>query len=334
MISQRIMLKKNTYLAVTFYLFYFFIIILLCRHFTPGLSNEKLKFPYGEKVLILSSFFHHKNKESLEAMLKHLEWNYKYGSTDDIHSHDIIYSPAAPVNTALYPKKKFIFGPHFSVFPNEMLQNINNVHNNSIYILPSQWVTNVWQTMNTQLLPMKTFAFSVNTKKFNENKNAKTKVFVYFKRRKIEELEQVTTFLNGMKVEYRVFDYMQRYDEKDYLSYLQSSKYGIILNAHESQGFAIEEALSSNTPLLVWNSKLMSQEQGGNYSDIPCTSIPYWDKRCGEYFYESDEFESTFEKFLNKLETYRPREYVVEKLSVCTRSNAFKSLIKMIGSNL
>ena len=67
---------------------------------------------------------------------------------------------------------------------------------------------------------------------------------------------------------------------------IANSKYGIILDAHESQGFAIEEALSCNVPLLVWNVSSMSQEEGGNYQHIPATSIPYWDKRCGENFYQ------------------------------------------------
>ena len=51
---------------------------------------------------------------------------------------------------------------------------------------------------------------------------------------------------------------------------MQKAKYGIILDAHESQGFAIEEALSCNVPLLVWNTKFMSQEYGSRYENIPC----------------------------------------------------------------
>jgi hypothetical protein len=280
--------------------------------------------------LILDSSFHHKNKESLEAMLKHLHWNYKYGSIEDIKDYNIIYSPCKPINTASHPNKKFIFGPHFSVFPNNMLQQINNLYNNSIYIQPSQWATDAWINMNArQFLPVHSFSFPVNTSKFNDNdnNNTKTKVFVYFKRRKNEELEQITNFLKKKKEEYRVFDYVKRYDESEYIHYLQSSKYGIILDAHESQGFAIEEALSCNVPLLVWNTKYMSQEQGGNYPNIPCTTIPYWDARCGEYFYESNEFEKAFDTFAHKLETYQPREYIQEKLSVVRRSLELKALI-------
>lgn len=34
----------------------------------------------------------------------------------------------------------------------------------------------------------------------------------------------------------------------------------------------------------------MSQEEGYNYPDIPANVIPYWDERCGEFFYR-EEFE-------------------------------------------
>ena len=59
----------------------------------------------------------------------------------------------------------------------------------------------------------------------------------------------------------------------------------------------------------------MSQEYGYNYPDIPATVIPYWDERCGEYFYKVEEFETTYNKFITKLENYKPREYILENLS-------------------
>jgi hypothetical protein len=72
-------------------------------------------------------------------------------------------------------------------------------------------------------------------------------------------------------------------------------------NAHESHGFNIEEALSCNVPVLVWNTRFLSQEYNSTYTDYPCTAIPYGDERCGEYFYESTEFENTYNKFIFKL---------------------------------
>ena len=101
------------------------------------------------------------------------------------------------------------------------------------------------------------------------------------------------------------------------------------MGRHESQGFALEEALSCNVPLLVWDVKSMNEEHGSNYNNIPATVIPYWDKRCGENFYNLNELESVFSKFILNINNYKPREYVLENLTfnVCE-----KNLINLIKS--
>ena len=280
------------------------------------------------KILIIGDF-HHKNKEGLERLLKYLNYDYKIVNyINDINNYDIIYSPCYPIDTSKYPDKKFIFGPHFSVFPDNRLMYINNVHNNSIYIQPSDWAKDVWVNMGVEnIIPVKPFAFPVNTEKFNDLGKERSKVFIYHKRRNPEELNYIETYLNNKNIEYKIFDYVKRYNEQEYLEYLQESKYGIIVDAHESQGFALQEALSCNVPLLIWNTKYMSQEYGGNFNEIPCTTIPYWDERCGEYFYEKNEFIETYDIFIDKLDTYKPREYVLDNLSVEVCAENFKRLI-------
>lgn len=281
------------------------------------------------RVLILSQF-HHKNQEGLLLILQHLQWEFKFGKPVEIPQFNIIISPIYSVDTSLYPKQFFIFGPHFSVYPNQLLNNIHNVHNNCIYLQPSDWAREFWKGMGVeQFVPLKTFSFPVNTNKFHPISNSnRNKVFIYFKRRKAQELDYLCTFLKNKGIEYSLFDYIQRYREEDYLSFVQQSKYGIILDAHESQGFAIEEALSCNVPLLVWSVTSLNQEEGGNYPDIKATTIPYWDERCGEYFTKQEEFEMTFELFLQKIETYQPREYIMEHLSLNVRAKAFQKLIQ------
>ena len=281
------------------------------------------------KILVVGNF-HHKNRESLEKILKYLKFEYKFGDMNDITNFKVIISPNIPINTSVFPNKFFIFGPHFSVFPNQLLYKINNVHKNSIYLQPSEWALNVWKKFNVEsIIPLKVFYFPVNTKKFKPMENIKKeKVFIYFKRRKQEELTFLKKFLHNKNIEFKVFDYVKRYKEEDYLKYLQESKYGIILDAHESQGFAIEEALSCDVPLLVWNVTSMNQEEGINYPDIPATSIPYWDNRCGESFYNKEEFEEKYNEFTSKLDTYKPREFVLDKLGIDKCANNFKKLIK------
>jgi hypothetical protein len=283
------------------------------------------------KILIIG-WAHHKNITGLKLLLHNINYQYKVGNVDEINSFDIIYSPDNPINTSLYPSKKFIFGPHFSVFPSNKLLDINNICQNSIYTQPSVWVCELWKNYDAEkFIPIKVFPFPVEVDKFCPNQNNyKNEVFIYFKRRNPQELEYVKHFLNNKNISYKIFDYVQKYNEDDYLHCLQNAKYGIIIDAHESQGFAIQEALSCNVPLLVWNTSVMSQEYGSNYQNIPCSSIAYWDERCGEYFYKVEEFETTYNKFINKLETYNPRAYIMDNLSPQKCGEQFIELIASI----
>ena len=282
-------------------------------------------------LILIIDHFHHKNESGLNSILQCLCWEFKYGTVKDIPNYDIIYSPNKPINTSQYPNKKFIFGPHFSVFPNGKLHQIHNICKNSIYTQPSAWVVNMWKNRGcNRILPIVPFPFPVNTEKFKPlTSDGRDKVFIYFKRRKPEELEFLKAELDKRGTRYVIFDYIKRYNEEDYLKYLQDSKYGIILDAHESQGFAIEEALSCNVPLLVWDAKSMHQEHGSgpSYNNIPCTTIPYWDKRCGEYFYEAEELETKMDIFLQKLDEYKPREFILENLSVEKCAEKLQNLI-------
>lgn len=272
------------------------------------------------KILFIKSHVHHKNFNFI-LKCKNIDFTivnyendaYKYNFND----YDAIYSPCHPIDVSKYPNTKFIFGPHFSIFPDEKLNLIKST--NSVYNSLSDWVINLWSSFeysnNLKIIKM---PFGVDTEKFNCIKNIqeRTKVFVYFKRRKPYELSYLLNFLQSKNVEIKIFDYISKYSEEEYLYYLQNSKYGIWLDAHESQGFALQEALSCNVPLLVWNVSSMNQEYNSTYNNIPATTIPYWDERCGEYFFNEQELENTYNLFISKLETYKPREFILEKLSV------------------
>jgi hypothetical protein len=137
----------------------------------------------------------------------------------------------------------------------------------------------------------------------------------------------LTDFLNYNNIPFIFFSFQNKYNENDFLNVLQHAKYGIWLGAHESQGFALQETLSCNVPLLVWNVSSMKQEYGYNYDDILATSIPYWDKRCGEYFYNQNDFFITFNKFISNLHNYNPREFILEHLSIDVCEKHFYKLI-------
>jgi hypothetical protein len=248
----------------------------------------------------------------------------------DLNTFDAVFSPCEIIDVSKYPNTKFIFGPHCCLFPHE--KNLALVKGkNSIYIQPSSWPIYFWKCcdIKTTELNLMPFAFGVDTERFVNTKDiqSRNQVFIYFKRRHPNELHYLENFLKSKNISYRIFSYVDRYVENDYLNYLQNSKYGIWLDAHESQGFALEEALSCNVPLLVWNISSMKQEYGTSYNNIPATTIPYWDETCGEFFYNGNELNNTFEIFVSKLDTYKPRDFILNNLSIDICENNLIDLV-------
>lgn len=290
------------------------------------------------RVLFITSGLHHKNLHSINNY-KNIDFH-KINSINEISNYDLsnydcVFSPCFPIDISLYQTTYFIFGPQFSVFPDSRINFIKS--SKTSYIILSKWVKNIWQSFPVcNNLNLVDIPFGVDTNIFCElvpisNRN---KVFIYYKRRNPAELFLIESFLRNQNIEYKIFDYVQKYDEPEYLNYLQQAKFGIWLDAHESQGFALEEALSCNVPLLVWNVQSMNQEYGSQYNDIPATTIPYWDSRCGEYFYKDVDFISTFQLFLSKLDSYQPRQYVLENLSMEFCEQQFINILQnMISKN-
>jgi hypothetical protein len=270
------------------------------------------------KILIIG-YIHHKNKLGLEMIFNFLKIEYKF-SKNYIKGFDILYSPSENIVKNI----PTFYGPHFSVFPNEKIFNLKK----GIYIQPSLWVKELWG--NVKNIPVHFFPFPVEIDKFKHDKDIseKKEVIIYFKRRSPKELTYLKEFLDNKKINYHLFSYNDKYNEENYLKILKNTKYMLVLDAHESQGFALEEAMSCNVPLLVWNVKFLNQEEGCNYPKVYATTIPYWDERCGEFFFEKEKFEETFEKFINNLNNYKPREFILENLSVEKCSKLFEDIIK------
>lgn len=280
------------------------------------------------KLYVKSGWCHPKNMDALKKY-KGLEViPEEYGRLRDCQ---YVYSPSQIMVVNNYPDKKFVFGPHFQLDMEDFRLDAI-IGPNSVYIQPCE-MTIGYCRINSRGNKIKflSMPFAVDTEKFKDIGKPRDKVFIYFKRRYDHELANVKGFLDSKHVDYKIFDYNKEYREDDYLSYLQSSKYGIIIDGSESQGFAIEEALSCNVPLLVWNiryfedSKIHPREkipatkisygEAKVISKRPGTSIPYWDGRCGEVFYGINEIQERYDTFISKLGTYKPRDYILENLS-------------------
>jgi hypothetical protein len=275
------------------------------------------------------------NKKILDILTKYKNIHFTYVCHFEyinVSEFDAVFCHNSHADIKKYPNTTFIFGPDLCVFPHQM--NISQfIGPNTIYVQPSQWVIDYWKLYPPcNNLKMKQLPFGIDTDLFCPDASIQKNdtVFIYFKNRETEELEHIINFLNKYGIPFHIFDYLQGYQETDYVDFLKSSKYGIWLGEHESQGFELEEALSCNVPLLVWDVTSMNQKCGYNYPDIKATSIPYWDSSCGEVFYKSEELENTFVTFLSKLDSYSPRDYIVNNLSIDVCEKLFIDAISNI----
>lgn len=119
------------------------------------------------------------------------------------------------------------------------------------------------------------------------------------------------------------------YTEAEYRSLLARAKGMIFLCEHESQGIACEECLASDVPVLAWDQGfcLDPNRFAWGQPEIPATSVPYFDARCGERFAGAEDFEEKLSIFLSRIaaSAYRPREYVLENLTLAGSAKRYLS---------
>ena len=283
------------------------------------------------KLFINPTNIHKMNKIALDELIEYMGIQ----RVNNIGDADVIYSAGQPMNTEQFPNKKYIFGPHFSVFPNPQARSISGKYNNAVYIQPSQPSVNTWvNEFSFNNIPVKAFPFPLNMERYKPKNIEKDIALIYFKRRREDELNLVRGLLDNHNIKYELVRYGS-YQEPNYQRLLDRSKFVFCLGRHESQGFAIQSALAKNIPMIVWDVKLRKQEAGfeKKYADVksPVTTVPYWDFRCGEKFFNSEELENTFNKFITNIDAYKPREFIQETVSVEACSNNFLNLVKSIG---
>lgn len=281
-------------------------------------------------IHIVKGYFHHMNKRSLNDMIEYSNWN----RVESIEDADVIYSPSTLLDTTKHPDKQFIFGPHFSVFPNSIARQISGENNNAIYIQPSQPSVNTWvDEFSFKNIPVKEFPFPLRLQDYNVSEEDKDIALIYYKKRSPEELSVLKSFVESKGLKYELITYGS-YKEGDYQKKLNRAKFVIWLGQHESQGFALQSVMCKNIPLLVWGVKLRSQEEGcpTEYYNVKSevSTVPYWDKSCGELFFKENELEDKYNFFVENLDKYQPRKFIHDNLTVEKCSERFVKLISDI----
>ncbi|MBI2716574.1 MAG: glycosyltransferase [Rhizobiales bacterium] len=132
-------------------------------------------------------------------------------------------------------------------------------------------------------------------------------------------LDAVKAELTRRKLTFTEIRYGQ-YDEQQYKKALQDCRSMIFLCEHESQGLAYQECLASDVPVLAWDQGWCLDPERFKWGqpDIPATSVPFFDARCGLRFRDIEEFPNKLTQFLDmsRRGAFAPRDYIMENLTL------------------
>ncbi len=215
---------------------------------------------------------------------------------------------------------KLIIGPLYTVDNFKNLAKLTTEHENLKIAVASESSMETMKNIAKDLVSSEKFLLLPvgiqSTKEIylfaEKKKRINNQCLIYFKGRKKTELEYVKAKLKAKNISFEIYEY-GKYKNRQLIKVAKKSKYGIVLGRTESQGIAINEIMATNLPLLILNSSINNYE-GKSFHG---TTVPYWDKSCGEIVNDLNSFDDIFEHFIENVDSniYNSSEYIAENLS-------------------
>ena len=218
---------------------------------------------------------------------------------------------------------KILYGPHFFIFPEGSLLGPRNPEwaKRAVYIALSDWVLNLYnEFVKETVIPFAVLPFGINPAIEDVKPNLKLiDCIIYFKRRNPAHLQYAKQVLESKGMTYRVFQYGS-YSNDEYMRALKETKFVLWIGTHESQGFAFQDCLASNVPILVWDVMSMFDEWNmyeryRGQKNLYATTASQWSSTCGERIICEYELSNAIVNILTNIDKYTPREYILSRLS-------------------
>jgi len=280
------------------------------------------------KLLLYSgSGIHTKNRRGLELMCASLSIDLEF--TDQLErlqtaDYTILIINDRFIEPSQLPStSKVIYGPQF--WP-QSLQGPYQPEYEKHYVYNSLSLWNqhtLVEIYGNLRAPIVQFPYAVDVEHFKITKEPPSyDCLLYLKHRNQSTYDQVIDILKSKQMSYTIIQYGS-YSESQYIDALKHSKFALIVDAHESQGFALEEAMSCNVPLLVLSATSLYDETiNGNNSyehyrpkKLVATSVPYWSDECGIKIETIHDLPDSLTQMLDRYTTFTPREYILRTLA-------------------
>lgn len=268
----------------------------------------------------------------VKNLIKGLEKiNYPYVINKDINSTKRLYIPnnIFALNFLNKTSAKTILGPNLFVLPKD-IPRIYNIKN-AIYLQNSKWTYDLWLKLGFDKEKLKYWPCGIDTEEFTNvwSKDINKPVLIYYKQRDPNLLIRVKQILNEKNIKYNIIKYGY-YNENEFKNALANCSFIIWLGSQESQGIALQEALSSNVPMIVIDAKSLFDTFDKNGYEFPedlrnfeTTSVPYFDNRCGLVIRHLDELSEAIDNMFSLFYTFNPRDYILENLNLRKQATEF-----------
>lgn len=133
---------------------------------------------------------------------------------------------------------------------------------------------------------------------------------IYFKKRSKDELSLAKKLCENYGLNFKVFKYGS-FNNRKLITTAYKAKFILLVTGTESQGFANQELMATNTPILVWDHTVNVYE---NFK-LTGTSVPYFSKESGIIVNSYSELEKRLESFINNLDLYKPKKLILKDLT-------------------
>lgn len=258
----------------------------------------------------------------------------QYECTSDVNrlkraDYDILWLPTKWVSPDMIPSRaKLLYGPQHFVFVEGPIVGPQNEEwcKRAVYTCLSDWVMTVNREFASQtVIPFAPLPFGLSASSPDFRDNPKTMdCLVYCKGRRPNDVETVLSLLKKHGLRHQVIKYGS-YKHDEYVQLLKSVKFCIWIGTHESQGFAFQDCLVGNVPILVWDVQTMFEEydcKGAcvyekykGLKQLKATSATEWSSECGERASSAEELESVLKIMVDKWHTYMPRQFILSRVS-------------------
>lgn len=254
-------------------------------------------------------------------------------------------------------EQKYFFGPNLFLLPSNILESFfdtNSIQGKKIsdirglqlgsYSSPSKWTDDLWKnegfdaSINIWPVGVDTDYFTPDIHIVKDND-----ILLYTKGRSKDDIDEIENYIKSLNLSFSHLSYGS-YDEEYFIHEVRRSKFGVVVVSSESQGLAIEEMLSMNLPLVVFDISYINQR---SYKDSikneeneiseeaqislknrhHATSVPYWDDSCGLKSIDIDTVKKYIVQMQNEYEHFHPREFIVNELGLKKQARELCALL-------